>query len=41
MNEWTIGPGECARCRAYVTQLTRDKQSGGLWLCDECAEDEE
>jgi hypothetical protein len=39
--EWTIGPGEWERCRAYVPQLVRCKDCGGPWLCDECAEDHE
>jgi formylmethanofuran dehydrogenase subunit E len=37
MSEWTIGPGECERCQAYVAQLERGIE-GGQWLCDECAE---
>jgi len=37
--EWTMGPGECERCQAYVPQLAR--LDGRRWLCDECAEDEE
>ena len=38
--EWTIGPGECEVCGAYVPQLTRPKGTE-TWLCDECAEDVE
>lgn len=38
--EWSIGPGECQRCSAYVPQLTRRK-GACTWLCDECAEDQE
>ena len=37
--EWTIGPGECERCGAYVPQLVRCRDCGGQWLCDECAEE--
>lgn len=37
---WTIGPGECQRCGVYVPQLVR-RPWGTLWLCDECAEDED
>jgi hypothetical protein len=40
MDEWTIGPGECERCDYYAPQLTREKDSGGPWLCDECAVEE-
>jgi hypothetical protein len=37
MAEWTIGPGECERCAAYVPQLVRHIE-GGDWICDECDE---
>lgn len=37
--EWSLAPGECDRCHAYVRQLVRT--DGGPWLCDECAEKEE
>lgn len=47
--EWTMGPGECERCGAYVPQLVRrvfEPRQGwwdgcGSWLCDECMELEE
>lgn len=41
--EWTMGPGECERCGAYVPQLVRfrgvaEGSERNLWLCDECME---
>jgi hypothetical protein len=41
MWEWSISPGECERCHAYVPQLARCQDCGGPWLCDECAEGHE
>lgn len=35
--EWTLAPGECERCGAYVPQLVRHLGTE-RWLCDECQE---
>ena len=36
--EWTIAPRHCSQCSDYVPQLTRCRDCGGPWLCDECSE---
>jgi hypothetical protein len=40
-SEWTIGPGACESCGAYVPQLVRCRECMQPWLCDECAEEHE
>lgn len=38
---WTLSPGECQECQAYVPQLVRCRACGSPWVCDECSEKHE